>query len=81
MKMKMKSFSLSLACRCFAGALALTMVAPVSAQQWPSKPIRLIVPFPPGQGADVLGRLVADGLSRRPESLIFGRSADRKPTP
>ncbi|MBP8294480.1 MAG: tripartite tricarboxylate transporter substrate binding protein [Burkholderiales bacterium] len=62
--MKMKSFSLSLVCRCFAGALALTMVAPTSAQQWPSKPIRLIVPFPPGQGADVLGRLVADGLSR-----------------
>ena len=26
-------------------------------------------------------RSVADGLSRRPESLIFGRSADRKPTP
>lgn len=51
--------------RCsIAVALALTMLTPVSAQQWPSKPIHLIVPFPPGQGADVLARLVADGLSR-----------------
>ena len=30
---------------------------------WPSKPIRLILPFPPGGGTDILGRILADRLS------------------
>ena len=30
---------------------------------WPSKPIRMILPFPPGGGTDILGRLIADRLS------------------
>src|SRR3954468_2826436 len=33
------------------------------AQEWPSKPIRIIVPFPPGQGADIIGRLLGERLS------------------
>jgi tripartite-type tricarboxylate transporter receptor subunit TctC len=35
------------------------------AQTWPQKPIRLIVPFPPGGGNDLIGRMVAQELTKR----------------
>ncbi len=35
------------------------------AQAYPTKPIRLIVPFPPGGGVDFVGRIVAKGMSER----------------
>lgn len=31
---------------------------------WPARPIRLVVPFPPGGSSDLLGRMVADRLGR-----------------
>ena len=37
--------------------------APASAQDYPTKPITLIVPFPAGGGVDVIGRIVADKLA------------------
>ena len=37
----------------------------VTAQQFPVKPIRLIVPFPPGGGVDFVGRIVGQKLSER----------------
>jgi tripartite-type tricarboxylate transporter receptor subunit TctC len=43
--------------------LALTTAA--AAQQYPTKPIRLIIPFPPGGSNDVVGRLIAKQLEER----------------
>ncbi len=44
--------------------LALSVMGPAHAQDWPSKPIRFVVPFPPGGGNDILGRVVGDRLSQ-----------------
>jgi len=41
------------------------------AQPFPSKPVRLIVPFPAGGGSDVVGRLVAQKLSERMGQQVF----------
>lgn len=53
--------------RLFVAALAsLALVAPPAAlaQAWPSKAVRIIVPFPPGGGADTLARIMGPHLSR-----------------
>lgn len=46
-------------------AAALASIAPhVSAQDYPNKAIRIIVPFSPGGPADLLGRVIGDKLGR-----------------
>jgi tripartite-type tricarboxylate transporter receptor subunit TctC len=47
------------------GAFALLISASAQAQDFPSKPVRLIVPFPPGGPLDVAGRLIGKELSDR----------------
>ncbi len=43
---------------------ALSFAASASAQSWPTQPIRWIVPYPAGGGADVVARTVASGLEK-----------------
>lgn len=41
------------------------MGATANAQEYPDKPIRMIIPFPPGGGLDTIGRVVAAELSKQ----------------
>jgi tripartite-type tricarboxylate transporter receptor subunit TctC len=46
-------------------ALAAAAPATSSAQSYPTRPLRLIIPFPPGGSNDVVGRMIAFQLSDR----------------
>jgi tripartite-type tricarboxylate transporter receptor subunit TctC len=52
--------------RFFLSMLALPLLASVAAaQDWPTRNLRLVVPFPAGGSADVQARVIAEELSRR----------------
>jgi len=46
-----------------AAFLVLLSVTAYGQDSWPSRPVRFILPFPPGGGTDILGRLIAERLS------------------
>jgi len=43
----------------------LTMLLPAAAQDWPTKPVRIMVPFGPGSTPDVVARLIAEELQKK----------------
>ena len=47
---------------CF--GLAALAPAQAPAQEWPSRPVRILVPYGPGSGVDVVVRALNEGLSR-----------------
>lgn len=48
----------------FATAVSFLIAAPVMAQPYPNKPIRLIVPFGAGSGSDILARIIGEPLGQ-----------------
>lgn len=48
----------------FAAALTLAagLTSPSSAQEWPQQPIKLVISFGPGGGADIIGRILAEHM-------------------
>jgi tripartite-type tricarboxylate transporter receptor subunit TctC len=44
-------------------AVAALMAAPAAAQDWPSRPVTMVVPFAPGSGSDILARVIAPRIA------------------
>ncbi len=55
-----RQLKISLFCAALAGGSA---VVPVAAQSFPFKPVRFVVPFAPGGGTDIIGRIIAQQLN------------------
>ena len=63
----MKRIALLVAVFAFAGA-AIAQQSPAGVQAYPNRPLRMIIPWPPGQATDLAGRVLALKLSE-----IFGQ--------
>ncbi len=46
-------------------AFVLGLAPSVLAQSWPSKPIKIIIPFPPGNTTDIMARLIGPKIAER----------------
>jgi tripartite-type tricarboxylate transporter receptor subunit TctC len=57
--------------RCAFVAAAVMMAGSAFAQSYPSKPVRVIVPFPPGGVTDIATRLVAQKLTERLKQSFY----------
>ena len=56
--------------RLLLNALLLLATGSALAQNWPSKPIRLIVPYAVGQGTDIAARYIADEVGKELKQAI-----------
>lgn len=59
----MNSRSATAAVAAFAAAVASITAVPATAQTFPNRPIRIVVPYPPGGSNDIMGRLVGQKFS------------------
>src|SRR5258708_28890424 len=57
-------------------ALALALATPVAAQDYPAKPIRIVVPFGPGTATDIVARTVGSEIASRTGQAVV---IDNKP--
>src|SRR5215472_13546678 len=46
-----------------ATVLAALAIVPAAAQDWPARPLTMVVPFAPGSGSDILGRIIAPRIA------------------
>lgn len=60
--------------KCLAIAALALAATGAQAQAYPSKPIRLLIPFPPGGGTDILSRLVATRLGESEKWTIVAEN-------
>ena len=50
---------------CMLACISCSIAAEAAAVAYPTKPLRLIVPYPPGGGSDIMGRAIAERLSQQ----------------
>ncbi len=57
--------------RTLIAAAAVAMAGSAMAQSWPAKPVRMVIPFPPGGTLDMVGRMLAQKLTEQTGQTFF----------